>query len=55
MACLEVVNKKGVVGRATKKKANVDPIDGEMLELFEKQLRAAIIAAKKREEQEGKS
>ena len=36
VACLEVINKMGVVGRSTRNKANVDPIDGEMLELFEK-------------------
>jgi hypothetical protein len=36
LACLEVINKMGVVGRAVRNKANVDPIDGEMLDLFEK-------------------
>lgn len=45
LACLEVINKMGVVGRSTRNKANVDPIDGEMLELFEKQFRAALITA----------
>jgi len=46
IACLEVINKMGVVGRATRNKANMDPLDGEMLELFEKQFRAAAIALK---------
>ena len=46
LACLEVINKMGVVGRSTTKKASVDSIDGEILELFEKQFRAAIIANK---------
>jgi hypothetical protein len=36
LACLEVINKLGVVGRSTRNKANMDPLDGEMLELFEK-------------------
>ena len=36
LACLEVENKLGVVGRSTRNKANMDPLDGEMLDLFEK-------------------
>ena len=36
LACIEVINKLGIVGRTTRNKASVDPIEGEMLELFEK-------------------
>jgi hypothetical protein len=42
VAVLEVVNKLGVVGRSVRGKANMDPLDGEMLELFEKQFSAMI-------------
>jgi hypothetical protein len=35
----------GVAGRSTRNRANVDPVDGELLELFEKQLRAALVSA----------
>ena len=38
LACLEIINKLGVVGRSARNKANMDPLDGEMLELFEKHL-----------------
>jgi hypothetical protein len=41
-----VINKLGVVGRSTRNKANMDPLDGEMLELFEKQFRAALMTSK---------
>lgn len=46
IACLQVINKLGVVGRSTRNKANMDPLDGEMLELFEKQFRAIFKTAK---------
>jgi len=36
LACIEIINKLGVVGRSARNKANMDPLDGEMLELFEK-------------------
>ena len=35
LAVLEVENKLGVMGRASRNKANLNPIDGEMLDLFE--------------------
>eukprot|EP00347_Sterkiella_histriomuscorum_P012659 403367722 len=46
LACIEVINKMGVVGRSNRNKASLDPLDGEMLELFEKQFRASLLAAK---------
>ena len=41
-----MINKLGVVGRSSRNKANMDPLDGEMLELFEKQFRAAVFNVK---------
>ena len=35
LACIEVMNKLGILGRATRHKANMDPLDVEMLDLFE--------------------
>jgi hypothetical protein len=46
LACLEVINKLGVVGRSTRHKANMDPLDSEMLDLFEKQFRSALTVFK---------
>lgn len=34
-ACLEVINKLGIIGRSIRHKANMDPLDVEMLDLFE--------------------
>ena len=45
LAIVEIINKLGVVGRASRNKASIDPLDAEMLELFEKQFRYALLQA----------
>ena len=44
LACLEVINKMGIIGRSIRNKSNMDPLDVEMLDLFEKQFTNALIA-----------
>ena len=44
IACLEIINKRGIVGRALMRKVHLDSIDSELVELFEKMFKALLLS-----------
>ena len=44
IACLEIINKRGIVGRALMRRVRLDSIDSELVELFEKMFSALLLS-----------